>query len=103
MSISRVKTWVAAEVLTAADLNAEFDNPIDSALNLISPLTGDLNFNNNNATNLLLEVQSSTQSSANAGRIYYQSTQDVIHIDTGSQIREVHDHWNGIAASRVFG
>ncbi|KKK60913.1 hypothetical protein LCGC14_3019600, partial [marine sediment metagenome] len=29
MAISRVKTWVAAEVLTAADLNAEFDNPID--------------------------------------------------------------------------
>lgn len=28
MAISRVKTWVSAETLTAADLNAEFDNII---------------------------------------------------------------------------
>ncbi len=26
MAISRVKTWIAAETLTASDLNAEFDN-----------------------------------------------------------------------------
>ena len=29
INVSRVKTWAAAEILTAADLNAEFDNIID--------------------------------------------------------------------------
>ena len=42
MAILRIKTWVANEVLTAADLNAEFNNPINNALSLISPLTGEL-------------------------------------------------------------
>ena len=30
--LSRVKTWVSGEVLTASDLNAEFDNILDSGL-----------------------------------------------------------------------
>ena len=102
MAISRGKTFVPAEVLFAADLNSELDNPIDNALALISPLTGDLDFNNNNAINLLLEVFAATQTSANAGRIYYQSTQKVAHLDDGSNVLELQDHWNAIAASRVF-
>ena len=28
--VSRVKTWVAAETLTASDLNAEFNNVVNS-------------------------------------------------------------------------
>lgn len=45
MSLSRVKTWVADEVLTASNLNAEFNNILNNALSLISPLTGALDFN----------------------------------------------------------
>lgn len=41
MAISRVKTW-GSEILTASDLNAEFNNILDNALSLISPLTGNL-------------------------------------------------------------
>ena len=42
MSLSRSKTWIAGEVLTAADLNTEFNNILTNALTLISPLTGAL-------------------------------------------------------------
>ena len=40
MSLSRVKTWIAAEVLTASDLNSEFNNILNNPVSLISPLTG---------------------------------------------------------------
>lgn len=42
MALSRIKTWVA-EKLYASDLNAEFNNILNNALSLISPLTGNLN------------------------------------------------------------
>lgn len=42
MSISPYKTWVAGEVLTAADLNASFLQIINNARSLISPLTASL-------------------------------------------------------------
>lgn len=42
MALSRVKTWVPAEVLTADDLNAEFNNILANATALISPLTANL-------------------------------------------------------------
>lgn len=42
MALSRVKTWSAGEVLTASDLNAEFNNVLSNAITLISPLTGTL-------------------------------------------------------------
>ena len=42
MAISRAKVWVAAEVLTAADQNAEINNIIDKALARVSPWTGSM-------------------------------------------------------------
>lgn len=42
MSLSRVKTWVDGEVLLAADLNNEFNNILNNATQLISPMTTDL-------------------------------------------------------------
>lgn len=41
MALGRVKNWIA-EVLTASDLNAEFNNILNNAISLISPLTGSL-------------------------------------------------------------
>lgn len=41
MSLARVHTWIAAEVLTASDLNAEFNNIIVNASSLFSPFTAD--------------------------------------------------------------
>ena len=71
MAISRVKTWIVGDILTAADLNAEFNNVINNALSLVSPLTGILNVNNQQLTNLKLEVQAATQAASVAGRTYY--------------------------------
>ena len=38
MALTRVKTWIS-EILTAADLNAEFNNILNNATSLISPAT----------------------------------------------------------------
>lgn len=47
MALSRVKTWSAGEVLTASDLNTEFNNILTNALTLISPITSSLDMNGN--------------------------------------------------------
>src|SRR3990167_991259 len=52
MAISRVKVWIA-EKLLSADLNAEFNNIINNATSLISPLTGNLDFGGFNAVGLI--------------------------------------------------
>src|SRR3990167_4419056 len=89
MARARIKNWAANEVLTDTDLDAEFDNILDNALSLISPLTGNLNCNNRQLTNLLLETQAAAQTAANEGRVYYQTTEDQIHVDDGTNIRRV--------------
>ncbi len=102
MAISRVKVWVANEVLTASDQNAEFNNILNNALSLVSPLTGNLNFNNNQAVNMRLEVQSATQTAAQQGRIYYQTTEAMIHLDTSTLIARV-PTMTGIQQGRLLG
>ena len=49
MALARVKNWVEEELLFA-DLNAEFNNVLNNALSLISPLTGSLDINGNSLT-----------------------------------------------------
>ena len=39
MSLARVKVWTLGEVLSASDLNAEFNNLLNNPMNLISPIT----------------------------------------------------------------
>jgi len=87
MALSRIKNWVPLEILFAADLNAEFNNILNSALSLISPLTANLNVNNFQLQNAWLEVLAATQSVSGAGRIYWQSTQGLVHVDTGTLIQ----------------
>jgi len=52
MAISRVKTWANGEVLSHTDLNAEFDNILNNASSLISPLTANLAAGGFNITGL---------------------------------------------------
>lgn len=42
MALSRVKVWVSGEVLTASDLNTEFNSIINNTASLFSPLTAGL-------------------------------------------------------------
>jgi hypothetical protein len=102
MAISRVKVWVANEVLTASDLNGEYNNILNNALALISPLTGNLDFNNKQAVNMKLEVQTATQSASQQGRVYYQSTEGTVHLDTGSAIARI-PALEGIQAGELVG
>ena len=44
MALARVKVWNPGDVLTAADLNAEFNNLINNPITLISPTTGVITF-----------------------------------------------------------
>jgi len=44
MALARVKVWSAGETLTASDLNSEFNNIINNASSLISPLSGSLDW-----------------------------------------------------------
>ena len=84
MAISRTKTWVASEVLTASDLNAEFNGIIDNALALVSPLTGNLNVNNNQLTNLRVEnLTTDPTANTNAGRVWFRTDTNSLRIDTG--------------------
>ena len=46
MALARVKTWVK-ETLTFQDLNAEFNNILNNATSLISPMTGSLDLDGN--------------------------------------------------------
>lgn len=101
MAISRVKTWSAGEVLTAADLNAEFNNILDNALSLISPLTGTLDVNNQQLSNLRLENRTADPTPANIGRIWYRTDRTVVRVDTGSRIFDLPGVLNPLEA-QVF-
>ena len=63
MAISRVTTWSAGQVLTAAALNSEFNNVIVNPIALISPTTGAINFNLQSHTNLLPSALTATSGS----------------------------------------
>src|SRR3990167_798790 len=89
MALARLKDWGAADVLTEPDLEAEFDRIYNNPLALISPLTGNLNCNSKQLTNLLFETQAASQTAANEGRVYYQTTEDQVHVDDGTNIRRV--------------
>jgi hypothetical protein len=80
MTISRITTWVDGQVLTAAALNNEFDNLIGNATSLISPLTGNLDFNLNQATNLVLENRAAGPSVTTNGRIYFDTVYNTIRV-----------------------
>ena len=85
MSLARVHNWAAAEVLTASDLNAEFNNILNNALSLISPLTASLDVNNFRLTNFILGSVTapsiSFQSDANTG--IFSTAADTVDITAG--------------------
>lgn len=97
-----MKTWIAGEVLTASDLNGEFNNIINNALSLISPLTGTLNANSNQITNLVLERLSVAATAATEGRVYYNTNRDQIEVDDSANIRRVPTLASMVAGGLIY-
>ena len=60
MALSRLKTW-GVEVLTATDLNAEFNNILNNPVSLVSPLTAALDMD---AFKLILDADADTSITA---------------------------------------
>lgn len=81
--LSRVKTWVSAEVLTHTDLNAEFSNIIDNFLTGLTPLTGNLDFNDKEALNLVLEKLAADGTGVE-GQVIYNTTNDHLKLKNDS-------------------
>lgn len=80
MALARVKVWVAGEVLYAADQNAEFNNILNNALSLISPLTGNLDV----STNELLFTSAGADATA-SGRLRRNGTWLTWHDGVGAR------------------
>ena len=64
MALSRLKVW-GQEILTHTDLNAEFNNILNNAANLISPLTGTLDLD---GQTLILDAANTTQLRSSSSR-----------------------------------
>jgi len=89
MTLARVHTWIAGESLTAAALNAEFNNILANGTQLISPLSANLNFARNQATNLVLENLGSDPVTSSPGRVYFNTGTAQVMVDTGAGIQIV--------------
>ena len=87
MALSRVKTWVAGDTLTAADLNAEFNNTLNNPISLISPTTGAINFNLQAHTNFVIQNLTSDPAVATTGRLYLNTANKQMSVDDGTIIR----------------
>ena len=85
MALARVKVWVAAEVLYAADQNAEFNNILNNALALVSPWTGNMAAGANILTGLGLGAVTSPalQFTSDANTGIYSSAADTVDVAAG--------------------
>lgn len=54
MALTRIKSWDAGEMLTADDLNGEFDNILGNPLTLISPFVDDIDADGHTITDAVL-------------------------------------------------
>lgn len=93
MALAALKTWVAAEVLYAADLNAEFSNIRNNALSLISPLTGSLDVNGNDLTAIdELGLSNAGANASAAGRLR-RNAGALTWMDAGSHVHQIGTNW----------
>lgn len=85
MALSRIKVWIT-ERLNSADLNAEFNNVLNNALSLISPLTGNLAAGGNDITGVdELALDNAGADASAAGRIRRNSTRVTWHNGTAAK------------------
>lgn len=89
MGLTRQNEFDTGTLFTEAKIEGEFDNIYDNSLSLISPLTGNLNCNSKQLTNLALENVAGSKSSSAAGIAYLNISLNQVEIDDGANIRRV--------------
>mgnify|MGYP001608083851 CR=1 FL=1 len=89
MALTRSNEFDTGTTLTEVKIEGEFDQIYANALSLISPLTGALNCNLKQLTNLLLENLGSSPAAATAGRIWFDTGKAQVEVDDGSAIYRV--------------
>ena len=89
MALTRTNEFDTGTTLTETKIEGEFDNIYSNALSLISPLSGNLNCNLKQLTNLLLENLGSSPVAATAGRIWFDTGKAQVEVDSGSAIYRV--------------
>lgn len=104
MALAVFKTYVPAEVLFASDLNSSLTTIHNNALSLISPLTGNLDFDFFQGIEFRMENLSATPTAAaaRAGRLYWQTTLDVVGLDDGGTIRTIWEGAQAVFQAEVF-
>jgi hypothetical protein len=116
MTLARLKSWVSLEALNAADLNAEFNNILNNSLSLISPLTGNLNVDGNNLTNvnqldieshMIFEVTSAPSTSASQGAMFTRDVNSVAELvyreESNGEMTQISNSADLILFHEVFG
>ena len=69
--------------------NGEINNILAHPINLISPSTGPIDFNNKNHTNFRLENLGASPTPASTGRVYFNTALSQAEVDDGSTIRGI--------------
>ena len=105
MSLARVKTWSSGEVLTASDLNSEFNNLLNNARDLISPLTASLDLN---GVELILDGDADTSITADTDdQIDYRINGSDVFVMIATEFRmggtNYAQHDSIVIAQQVFG
>jgi len=87
MALARVKVWNPGDILTASDLNGEFNNVLNNPITLISPLTANISAGGNQITNLVIEKVAANPVVGTTGRIYFNTNSSALQVDSGKQIQ----------------
>lgn len=103
MALTRLATPVAGQTIDpTTHYTTEFDNIYNNALTLISPLTGTLNANNNQLSNMRVENVTSTPTAAQAGRLVWHTTYKQFMVDDGAQLRFIPSVYGGSSSRMVI-
>lgn len=103
MALSRSTVWVTGQVLTATDLNNEFDNILNNPVPLISPVSTTIDFNLNQAQKFVIEKGAVNPATTSAGRLFYNTGSNTLYADNGTTLDRIGPGTNTAAGSRVKG